>query len=237
MWDGSYLPDSEKMKKYAKTLIPIVLLAMLLPILPRIDLELASYFYKGSGQFYSAPWVHFLYRYGPMPSILFAVMALATYILSFYIERFRSWRAPSLYFVLVMALGAGALCHGLKELWGRPRPVHIEMFGGAWSYFPIYHIHWAYEGVERLRSFPSGHAATAFYPIAFYVFGVRFRSPTCQVISLLLTLIWGGAVSLSRISQGKHFFSDVMMALLLMWVASLIIDHWVFKDRSASKCG
>ncbi len=130
----------------------------------------------------------------------------------------------SLYFITLFSIGPGLIVNGaLKSLWGRPRPVNIEEFGGAWPFQPAWVI-----GPEGLlnRSFTSGEAATiaCLLPLALFV----PREWRVQVAVILGVLV--AAVSLNRIAFGAHFLSDVAISIGLMLTLAAALYRVIFVD-------
>ncbi|CAA0103762.1 Uncharacterised protein [Starkeya nomas] len=130
----------------------------------------------------------------------------------------------SLYFIALFSIGPGLMVNGaLKSFWGRPRPVNIEEFGGAWPFQPAWVI-----GPEGLlnRSFTSGEAATiaCLLPLALFV----PREWRVQVAAILGVLV--AAVSLNRIAFGAHFLSDVTISIGLMLTLAAALYRVIFVD-------
>jgi lipid A 4'-phosphatase len=110
---------------------------------------------------------------------------------------------------------------GLKEYWGRARPVQVTQFGGTQSFSP------ALQPASACRhncSFVSGHAATGFVIMAVGLMG----SVATRRRWLLAGLAWGGIASLARIMQGGHFLSDTLFAGVAIWASGWIVrEIWL----------
>ena len=167
------------------------------------------------------PWLSF-YRYGTVPPNLLGLGGLILATVASWTTsdpRIVSKRQRAgLFLGLVLLLGPGLLVNvGLKTLWGRPRPIQCTSFGGDRVFLPVGTL--ATQSLTN-SSFPSGHAAVAFYLIApsFLV----SRSRPCLRRNLFLSgLCYGCAMGLTRILQGGHFVSDVLWAGTLVYLVSV----------------
>jgi undecaprenyl-diphosphatase len=106
--------------------------------------------------------------------------------------------------------GGGLLDEGLKLVIRRPRPPYAAAF--------LHHYSW---------SFPSGHAMGSLigYGMLAYVLVVLWihrRTPRISVVVAAALLI--GAIGLSRLYLGVHYFSDVVggYAAGLLWLSACI---------------
>jgi membrane-associated phospholipid phosphatase len=103
---------------------------------------------------------------------------------------------------ITMAIGlglVGAIMQAIKLLVKRPRPI------GFWQ---------AHARHKDPNSFPSGHAARSFM-LAVVTTGI---GPAWLAV---LLWIWAPLVSLSRVSMGMHFLSDVIGGMLLALIVGL----------------
>jgi membrane-associated PAP2 superfamily phosphatase len=97
----------------------------------------------------------------------------------------------------------------LKPGIGRPRPVHLEQFGGTDSYVPV----WTQsDQCVGNCSFVSGEAAAAMALICLVVLFPRYGIMRRVVIAL--TVLFG----FIRMIQGGHFLSDVVLAACLTYL-------------------
>lgn len=111
-------------------------------------------------------------------------------------------------FLLIgLAAGPGLLVNTvLKGLWGRPRPVHIEMFGGDAPYVPVWQIsNWC----QTNCSFVSGEASSAAWLVAA---AWVLCPPAWRPWALPLAVTYGVALSLNRLAFGGHFLSDILLS-------------------------
>ncbi|HVR72083.1 MAG TPA: phosphatase PAP2 family protein [Vicinamibacteria bacterium] len=115
----------------------------------------------------------------------------------------RRWAA----FLVLNAAGGGLLNDWLKVLFARARPDQDEALWRSSSY-----------------AFPSGHAMGSFVVFGAIVYLVMRASPSWRVRSAAVALACclTGAISLSRIYLGVHWFSDIVAGLSagLVWLAT-----------------
>ena len=129
-----------------------------------------------------------------------------------------------IFLVGTLALGPGLLVNGiLKEHWHRPRPVHVNEFGGNRDY-----VDWWNPGgsCERNCSFVSGEVASAAWMFA----PAMLAPPQWRVAAFVGASVFTVVISLSRMAAGGHFFTDVLFSALLMtiliWVMHALIFSW-----------
>lgn len=114
------------------------------------------------------------------------------------------------FLVVSLSLGPGLVVESiLKTQLGRSRPRDTDLFGGAEAFASAL---WPVGACERNCSFVSGHAALAFWTTAFaFLLPVAFRVPV-----MLTGLALGFLMGLTRIMEGAHFLSDVVIAGLIV---------------------
>jgi lipid A 4'-phosphatase len=213
-------------------LYPFLFALLITPLTPWIDLFITRYFYSIGNDpvehFLKNPILNGLFDYGTIPANLTALIAAILLIGSYLFKRFKSFKNPCLVLLLVYAMGAGLIINGiLKEYWGRPRPKQVEEFGGTQPFRPYYQPNFSHQP-QPSKSFTCGHCATGFYFFALAFVGKRLKKPLLWKSGLLFALILGIALSLARIMQGGHFFSDTLFSALIMWYTTLIIDWLVY---------
>lgn len=225
----------EFLNTYKKWLLPAIFTLLLTPFTPFLDLSIARFFYTHSNDpvehFMSSPVLNFLFELGPLPANLTAAFAAAILIGSYLFKHLQKWRKPCLVLVLTYAIGAGLIINGvLKEYWGRPRPKQVEEFGGTQSFRPYYKPNFFHQP-QPSKSFTCGHCAMGFYFFSLWLVGKRLNNRRLEGLSLTLALGLGIALSLARIMQGGHFFSDTLFSALIMWYTALAIDWLVYEGE------
>lgn len=126
-----------------------------------------------------------------------------------------------LFVLTCLAVGPGLVANlALKDQWGRARPREIQEFGGTKTFtaalVPA-------RQCGKNCSFVSGEAASIF--MVFFAFAVHAgrRATAMLVLGLGMGLLAG----LIRISQGGHFFSDVIFAGITM-AATVVAVNQIF---------
>ena len=108
----------------------------------------------------------------------------------------------------------------LKNLWGRARPNDILELGGNLSFSPWYKIS---NACNTNCSFVSGDASVGFSIIALYFI-------TKNKNFIWLALFSGFLLGITRILEGGHFSSDVIMAGLLVFILSYI-EYYLYNKK------
>ena len=159
------------------------------------------------------PWSQ-LYHWAAVPAMLIAAAALIALIAGSVAGRWAGWRRPALFILLFIAVGPGLTVNLLlKEQIGRARPREIVEFGGSHQFTQF----WQPGDAGGNSSFPSGHAAIAFFTIAPW-FALRGRHRKTAAAFLGLGLTFGVLVGIARILQGGHFASDILWAGGLLYL-------------------
>lgn len=221
-------------RQHRQWILPVVLFALIAPWTPGIDLATSGYFYEADSGFSSAEGFQMVYRYGILPSWICAAVAGVLYLLSLSrSKKWHRWKRPALVLIYTFAIGSGLIVNGiLKEYWGRPRPKQCVEFAGKYPFRAFYEPDFfaVDRGNEHLRSFPSGHVSTGAYFLALVLVGRRLRSKRLMWLGGALTVVLSIALSLTRVAQGGHFFSDCIAACVIMWLIALACDYVVHRD-------
>lgn len=203
------------------------------------DVTIARFFYDPA----TGEAKHWLLDDFPLWKLLFydGVTVVATGVLvgtllvligSTLLRRWRLLRLYALYVLLVFILGPGLLVNSLfKDHWGRPRPLQVEQLGGQEHYAPPGYFVANGHG----RSFPSGHSSVGFAFIAFW-FLLRRHKPALAKMALLLSLLFGCTIGLTRMAAGGHFLSDVMWSGWVVLFASWLLYYPIMRmpEREAA---
>jgi lipid A 4'-phosphatase len=206
----------------------VVLASLVIFIIdPGLDLTVSALFYR--------PEVGFIYRdlawvrwsYSLFAWLQFPILGLLAvgFIAGFFNPQWLVRRKALWFLLLSLLLGPGlAVNEGLKNHWGRARPVHITEFGGAALYSPPWKVS---DQCQNNCSMSSGHAALGFFPMALAWVIRRQRR-----FWLTAGLISGGVVGLGRILQGGHFLSDVLVSAAVVWLVCAALARFMFKPAS-----
>jgi membrane-associated PAP2 superfamily phosphatase len=179
----------------------------------------------------TAPWV-WLYRYGEYPALLTAIASGCLCLGSLRWQTWGRYRRLALFLLLAITLGPGLLVNGLlKPTWGRPRPRHIELFGGSRPY----RSWWQPGGAAQGKSFPSGHAAMGYILVAGICLVPTSQGPWLHLLGLGAALGYGTMLGYARVLQGGHFASDVFAAGGLMCGTVIVLYVFLPPDCPASE--
>jgi len=218
------------MKALAVYVALTALVLALFALWPQLDLVAAHYFYDGGGFIGHDQLDRFardVFRAAP-----FVVLAL--YAGLWLAKRggvALRW-APNgkaiLFLIATMAIGPGLVVNlGLKDHWHRPRPNHVQEFGGA----DPFRTWWENDGAcDKNCSFVSGEAATGFWMVA----PASLLPPPWRTPAILGAFAFGVAASLLRMAFGSHFLSDVLLGGLLTLIVIEIVRLVVWRPRNAA---
>lgn len=148
------------------------------------------------------------------------IVIFATLLWIDFKNRKKLWRAAI--FTLVCGLASNAA----KLMVPRYRPHSLDMseieIASSWQTWGVPWTGSWFE--EQLRSFPSGHSATA---VAFAI-GLTQVYPRGKWIFASLAVL----ACFQRLESSAHFLSDIMGGIVI----SLVLSLWYWKDSYRSKC-
>lgn len=195
-------------------------LCLLFSVWPQIDLEISRQFIGADGTFIGnrQPALLALYHLvswlGRSAALLALVVALRRARRP---DSSHRWRRRIVALGLTLLVGVGAAVNlGLKENWGRARPVAVLPPGGTASFEPALRPS---AGCSRNCSFVSGHAATGFALMSLGMFG----APATRRRWWAVGAVSGCTIGLGRVAQGGHFASDVLFAGVVVWACHATI--------------
>lgn len=218
--------------KNAKWWLPILLMVLITPFTPWLDLTISHYFFSDH-HFVSNDFTTFMFNYGILAADILVGGAVVTFLLSYCLKYWKPWRQASLVLILTLAIGAGFITHTLlKDHWGRPRPKQVIEFGGTQAFRPYYSPNF-FSQPEPSKSFPCGHCTMGFYFFALALIGKRYHYRSLYYGGFALAVVLGIALSVTRIAMGGHFFSDTLISALIMWLTALACDFLIFGKEEA----
>jgi len=125
-----------------------------------------------------------------------------------------------------MAIGPGLIVNsGLKSHAHRPRPVHVQEFGGSDEFRPWYRFDGA---CEKNCAFASGEAAQGFWMVA----PASLTPPQLRPLAIGAALLFGAGASGLRLAFGGHFLSDVLLGGLISLIV-IVLARRVIWPRGA----
>ncbi len=172
-----------------------------------------------------------LYNSGTYPAFVLFVGGLVEWIVGM-IRRRKTHIRNGAYLMLVFVIGPGLIVNfGLKGHWGRPRPNQVREFGGEFAFAPV-----GSPGTlgRHNSSFPSGHAAVAFYLIA-PAFTVRPQRKLVARGLMGIGLTFGFAMAVVRVVQGGHFLSDVVWSAAIVYLVAWGLERVIYRERSPAR--
>jgi lipid A 4'-phosphatase len=199
-----------------------ILFAILLIQIPQIDLALSALFFRAKDAGFPAHVSGFWLSHSPVLVRFYHAIDVISRIALIVSALMLIWylfrkNAKAFYATVVLvSLIVGpmlAVNAGLKETWGRARPRDVVEFEGSLKFTPAWVIS---DQCTHNCSFTSGHAAAGFSVcIGFFV--------SRRKIWLNGGLLFGGLVSLSRMMNGAHFFSDVLFSFFVVFISAAIM--------------
>lgn len=205
------------------------------------------------------PWVSF-YHYGTYPPLVIGVAGLVIWIFACRLwpdletERSKALSRRGLFLGLMLLIGPGLLVNSaIKAAWARPRPLQCVEFGGDFEFRQVgdwepqafaNSSSWTtappvvdfFLSAPILQSFPSGHAAIAFFLMA-PAFLIDPKRNRLRAQWLCGGICYGVAMGATRVIQGGHFVSDVLWAGIIVYEIGAILDRLIQLHDGGSTVG
>ena len=183
----------------------------LFAIWPGLDLAAAHAFFVDGHFVGETPWGKVgrdFFRITPYVLLIVMLAAYGLKRLGVAILFAPSGRAV-LFLAATMIVGPGLIVNlGMKDHLHRPRPVHVQEFGGEAPFKPWYE----FDGACRKNcAFASGEAAQAFWMVA----PALLAPLPWRAAAIAAALVFGVAGSALRLAFGGHFLSDVIVGALI----------------------
>lgn len=128
--------------------------------------------------------------------------------------------------VMGMALfGYVIFIQGVKYFWGR---VRFRDLDAAFSQFTQWYLP---QGITGFDSFPSGHAAIGWMLLPLLIFLLN-KKLWQKFLLMLLIIVWGFTLGLSRVIIGAHYASDVLFgSFFIIMVFIIIIKNILYENQ------
>jgi membrane-associated PAP2 superfamily phosphatase len=209
-----------------------VVAGLIFGIYPDLDLRVARHFFLnadlGSNVF---PWRYYpplmqARDFGLRVSAVLVAPAIVALVLKLILPHRKmliSGRAV-LFLIATMVIGPGLLVNlGLKDHWGRPRPIDVTQFGGD-QHFVAW---WDPRGdCPKNCSFVSGDVAGAAWTLA----PAALAPPQWHALAYGAALALTAGMATYRVMAGGHFVSDTIFAgvftFLIVWLFYQLIYRW-----------
>ncbi|WP_209004063.1 phosphatase PAP2 family protein [Labrenzia sp. CE80] len=200
-------------------------------VFPAVDLWASGLFYSDEGGFFARNEA-FLRRFRHLGPHLVKIVAI-TSVVVLLAKLFLPARSPLMplrapvFLLTTLILGPGILVNMiLKNNWGRPRPVMVDVFGGDMPYQPVWlPTDWC----DTNCSFVSGEASAGMWLIV-----AVFIAPVAWRLALLAFLLpLGLLLSLNRIAFGGHFLSDTLISWGLTLLVILVVHRILYVQAPA----
>lgn len=216
-----------KFKRARRELLVLLFLASMTTVLfwnSDWDYQLAALFYRPADP--QGPWpmqhwpvLKILFDFAFPFTVIAGLTALVVYVLGHFFEHARRYRRRAIYILLVIVLGPGVLVNlVVKDHWGRPRPVHVEQFGGQYAYVPPGKI-----ADSPDKSFVCGHCSVGY---AFFVLYFLSQNHKALYFVLALSLAW--TMGFTRMTAGGHFASDILWSGYLVFLVAYALYYGWF---------
>ena len=211
--------------------LPLVLMASLLIFEPSaLDLGLARLMYVPESGFIGGKSFFLedvLHDRAKQLVIVFAVLAIIGFALSFVWQKLQRWRPQLGYLVLALAVST-ALVTPVKILTAVQCPWDLQEFGGQEVYSGLLEPRPATD--KPGRCWPGGHASAGFSLLALF-FALRDLKPRAARVCLVFAIGLGAVFSLGRMLQGAHFFSHNLWTFLFDWLVCTFF-YWLILYRN-----
>ena len=208
--------------------IVFVFLIIFVTVSPYLDMYTSGLFYYGKSQFFLQSYydITIFFRKVVLRAIIIYILILPILSMWLPLNKFYfgfTFNIREVVFLWVAGLFNLLIIINLffKSFWGRARPGDILQLGGKESFTPWYEIS---NACNTNCSFVSGDAAIGFSLIALYFI-------TKNKIFFWLSLLFGSALGLIRIMEGGHFFSDVLMAAVIVYISFYVQSKYFFKHK------
>jgi membrane-associated phospholipid phosphatase len=200
---------------YFKTLTVTLILSIVFFLFQNLDITVSGLFFGQDGSFIASEedWFIYLIRKMIMPllALLIFFIPLAAIVKQIKFKEkildipVRDWT----YLFTCLILGTGVVVNSIfKNLWGRARPNDTIQFGGEEPFtIPWLNVNYC----ETNCSFVSGDVSFVTLSLAVLII---FNKTTWNTFAYIAI----GLMSLLRIMEGGHFFSDTIMSFIITFV-------------------
>ena len=211
-------------------LVVFFIIILMLAVGSSVDIYISNFFYLGKQQFTLQSYFNLtiFFRKIFLPLIILYIIVLPIISLFLYTKKlyfnFKLKAKHVLFIVFSVAFNLIIVVNLLlKNMWGRSRPNDILQLGGTENFSPWFELS---GNCNTNCSFVSGDASVGFSLIVLFLI-------TKNKIFFWGSLIAGLSIGLIRIMEGGHFFSDVIMAGLVVYLFTLS-QYYLFNKKYAN---
>lgn len=200
------------------TIIISGLLCLFFTIYPNLDIYISKLLYNN--YFYNDRILKFIFNSVSMAVIINYISC----VILFCYNKFKL-NKTIIYIIVAGLLGPGLIVNGfLKEYIGRARPKEIIEFCGTKQFTKPFVL--SNQCITNC-SFPSGHAAFAYYLTAWAAWFYNKRRELT-----LFFILYGSIVGIGRVMQGGHFISDVVASCFIILALNKILSNLLQTDNN-----
>lgn len=211
----------------------VILCLITFALSPYLDQQLASLPYDYQTRYFygeRALWCKIIYYSVNVTTFLLILVPLTIVVLAALKKiqfNFLIVKRMVLITYISLAIGPGLLVNTFfKDEWGRPRPYQVIRDHKPFSY--PWQPHFNH---PKDNSFPSGHVS-----IGAFV-GIPFIAARRKRLGVTLCIAGTIIVGIVRFLQGGHYFSDILMAAIIVWAVNLVVTILVDKYLMRNKYG
>jgi membrane-associated PAP2 superfamily phosphatase len=196
---------------------------------PELDLKIAALFYETARTRFVSASYPVLSTLREISMWLVTALALPPFV-ALVLKLVRPHRpllVPGravVFLISTLVLGPALLVNvGLKDNWGRSRPIDVPQLGGS-EHFTAW---WDPRGgCAKNCSFVTGDGSGAFWTLA----PAALAPPAWRPLAYGAALAFGASVGVFRMAFGAHFLSDVVFAgvfvFLIIWLMHGLLYRW-----------
>lgn len=213
---------------------PLLLFASIAPLLAASSLDLSiahALFYDegslqwiGTGSWWTNELVH---RGGSWLIRAIGAFAILIWVASWLRPPLQRLRRPALFFIMSLTLSIGLVAF-MKAVTNVDCPRDLTEFGGAFPFIHLFEHRPAF--LRQAHCFPAAHASSGYALLALY-FLLRERSRRAARMGLAIGLGVGLVFGFAQQARGAHFVSHDIWSAMLVWMVSLSLYTFGFKQR------
>jgi len=184
------------------------------------DIYLENFYFDGA----SGTWPYqslfitgdLLHTWGKRFVVLLALVNLAAYVASFFVQWLQPYRRHLL-FLLVAAATGTSIVSILKSITHIYSPWDLQLYGGDLPHIRLFDS--VPDGAPIGHGFPGGHSSGGFAYLSLY-FLLTVLNHRLRWVGLLFPMALGIVFSITQEIRGAHFLSHDLISFVICWTAS-----------------